>query len=201
MQRRHGDELDAPELQLLSEALELTANGRERLLGVVDEVHLVDGHDHVRNPEERGQERVPTGLLDHAGPRVDEDHRKVGGARPSDHVARVLHVPRGVGDDELATRRGEVAVGNVDRDALLALGPKPVGHECQVHVLVAATLTGASHGLELVLEDRLGVVEEPPDEGGLAIVDAAAGQQPQHARLEVGVGVEVRGGGIGGSHG
>ena len=45
--------------------------------------------------------------------------------------------PGGVGDDELPLGRGEVAVGDVDRDALLALGPQAVGEQRQVRVLVA----------------------------------------------------------------
>ena len=64
--------------------------------------------------------------------------RQVGGRRAGDHVARVLDVPGGVGDDELALGRGEVAVGDVDGDALLALGPQAVGEQRQVGVLVAA---------------------------------------------------------------
>jgi hypothetical protein len=36
-------------------------------------------------------------------------------------------VARRVGQDERALRRGEVAVGDVDRDALLALGAQAVG--------------------------------------------------------------------------
>jgi hypothetical protein len=48
------------------------------------------------------------------------------------HVAGVLDVAGAVGDDELAVRRGGVAVGHVDGDALLALGPQAVGDEGQV---------------------------------------------------------------------
>ena len=33
--------------------------------------------------------------------------------------------------------------------------------------------------LELILEDRLGVVQEPPDQGRLAVVDRARGGDPQ----------------------
>ena len=54
--------------------------------------------------------------------RVDQQDRDVGRRRAGRHVARVLLVARRVGEDELAPRRGEVAVGDVDGDALLALG-------------------------------------------------------------------------------
>ena len=88
-------------------------------------------------------------------------------------MSRVLHVAGGVGDDELAPRRGEVTVGHVDGDALLALGAQTVGQEGQVDLVVAASLAGALDGLQLVLEDALGVVEQAADERRLAIVDRA----------------------------
>ena len=83
-------------------------------------------------PQQRGDERVAARLLEHALARVDQDEREVGGRRAGDHVARVLHVAGRVGDDELAPRRGEVAVGDVDRDALLALGAQAVGEQREV---------------------------------------------------------------------
>ena len=72
--------------------------------------------------EQRHEEAVPAGLGEHALAGVDEDHGDVGGRRAGDHVAGVLLVAGGVGDDELAALGGEVAVGDVDRDALLTLG-------------------------------------------------------------------------------
>ena len=84
------------------------------------------------------EEGVPAGLLEHALAGVDQDDRQVGGGGAGDHVAGVLDVPGGVGDDELAPRRGEVAVGDVDGDALLALGAQAVGEQREVGVLVAA---------------------------------------------------------------
>src|SRR5690606_9635535 len=81
--------------------------------------------------------------------------------------------------DELPLRRREVAVGDVDGDALLALGAQPVGQQRQVRLLEAHALAGVGHRLELVLEDRLRVVEQPPDERRLAVVDRAGGREPQ----------------------
>ena len=69
---------------------------------------------------------------------VDEHDREVGRRGAGDHVARVLRVPGRVGDDEAAPGGGEVAVGDVDRDALLALGPQPVGQQREVEAVVAA---------------------------------------------------------------
>jgi hypothetical protein len=69
----------------------------------------------------------------------------------------------------------EVAVGDVDRDALLALGAQSVGQQGEVDVAVATPARGLLDVLELVLEDRLRVVQEAADEGGLAVVDRAGG--------------------------
>jgi hypothetical protein len=65
---------------------------------------------------------------------VEEQHQRVGVARAGGHVARVLLVARRVGDDELAPRRREVAVGDVDGDALLALGFEAVGEQREVEL-------------------------------------------------------------------
>ena len=148
----------------------------------VDQVHLVDAHDHVGHAEHGGEEGVPARLLDHplAGVDQDEGHVRVGCA--GHHVARVLGVPGGVGDDELALGRGEVAVGHVDRDALFPLGPQPVGQQRQVRLDAAPLLAGAADRLELVLEDPLGVVEEAADQRGLAVVDRAGRGQAQELR-------------------
>src|SRR5690606_18745798 len=133
----------------------------------------------VRDAEERREEGVAARLLDQTLAGVDQDDREVRGRRARHHVARVLQVPRRVGDDELAPRRREVAVGDVDRDPLLALGAQAVGQQREVGALVAASAAHLLHVLELILEDRLGVVEKPPDQRRLAVVDAAGGDEAQ----------------------
>jgi len=107
------------------------------------------------------------------------EQREVGGRRTRDHVARVLHVARRVGDDELPTRGGEVAVRDVDRDALLALGAQAVGEKRQVGVVEAAVAARAFDRLELVLEDLLRLEQEPPDERALPVVDGPRGGKSQ----------------------
>jgi hypothetical protein len=84
---------------------------------------------------------VPAGLLDDPFAGVDEYQGEVGRRIPGDHVARVLHVARGIGDDEFASRCGEVAVGHIDGDPLLTFGAEPVREEGEVGVLVAALST------------------------------------------------------------
>ena len=100
-------------------------------LVVVHQVHLVDGHDHMLDLQQVRDRRMALGLdqqLDAAVVAelhfrdVDQDDHRIGGRCAGHHVAGVLLMSRRVGDDELALRRGEVAVGDVDGDALLALG-------------------------------------------------------------------------------
>ena len=104
-------------------------------------------------------ERVAAGLLDHAIPGVDQDDGQIRRRGAGHHVARVLNVPRCVGDDELALGRGEVAISHVDRDALFALRAQPVGQQREVHVFVAALLAGLLHRLPLIFKDGFAVVQ------------------------------------------
>ena len=77
--------------------------------------------------------------------------------------------------------RGEVAVGDVDGDALLALGAQAVGELGEVDggLLLAGRGDLAGDGADLVLVDVAGVVEQAADEGGLAVVDAAGGGEAE----------------------
>ena len=82
--------------------------------------------------------------------------------------------PGRVGDDELALVGGEEAIGDVDGDALLALGGEAVDQQREVDLAaLRAHLLGV--GLQrgqLVLEDHLRFVEQAPDQRALAVVDA-----------------------------
>jgi len=122
---------------------------------------------------------VPSGLLDQALAGVDQDDREVRRRRPRDHVARVLHVARGVRDDEGAPGGGEIAVRDVDGDALLALRPKAIGQQGQFRALEALAAARLDDVAQLVVGYLLGVVEQPPDQRRLPVVDAAGGRQPQ----------------------
>src|SRR5690606_6845636 len=79
-----------------------------------------------------------------------------------------------------------------DRDALLTLGREAVGEEGEVDLELAGSglLLG---GLELVLGDRPGVVQEAPDERALPVVDGAHRYEAEEllvlVALEVGLDV------------
>jgi hypothetical protein len=68
-------------------------------------------------------------------------------------------VARRVGDDELAAGRREVAIGDVDRDSLLALGAQAVGEQREIDRSGRAVDLALLHGGELVFEDGLAVVQ------------------------------------------
>ena len=106
-------------------------------------------------------------------------------------------MPRRVGDDEFALFGGEEAVGDVDRDALLALGGEPVDQQREIDLLAlcAVALAVAFERGELVLEDHPRIVEQPTDQRRLAIVHAAAGDEAQQALVLVlvKIGVDILG--------
>ena len=66
---------------------------------------------------------------------------------------------RRIGYNELALRRCEIAVGYVDRDALLPLSAKAVSQKCEVHVFIAACFGASFHSFQLVLENCLTIIE------------------------------------------
>ena len=104
VQRRDRDEGDVGDLEARRPVGDLLQDAVEDVLVVVDEVHLVHAHDEMGDPQQRGDVHVAPGLLRHALAGVDEHDRHVRGGGAGDHVARVLLVARGVGDDELAPR-------------------------------------------------------------------------------------------------
>ena len=154
---------------------------------IADQVHLVDREHDPADAEQRHQVAVPAGLRQHALARIDQDDGQVGGRGAGHHVARVLLVPGRVGDDELAPLGGEEAVGDVDGDALLALGRQPVDQQREIELLAlgAEPARVALERRELIVEQRLRFVQQPADQRALAVIDAAAGDEAQQllARL------------------
>ncbi|MCY1523055.1 hypothetical protein D9M68_579380 [compost metagenome] len=183
LERRHGHEIDRRRRQL--DALgELQVVGLDLLedgLIEVHQVHLVDRDDDVPDAQQGRDEAVPAGLGLHAITGVDQDDGQVAGGRAGGHVAGVLLMAGGVGDDELALGGAEVAVRHVDGDALLALGLQAVDQQRQVDVVTGGAdfLRIAGDGFQMVFVDHLGVVQQAPDQGALAVVDVAAGEEAQ----------------------
>ncbi len=115
-----------------SEGLEVVGNRVEARLAEIDEIHLVDGEREPADAEQRDDAGMPPRLGEHAGARVDQEHGEVAIRGAGRHVARVLNVPRRIGDDELAARGREIAVGHVDGDLLLAFRLQPIDEQREV---------------------------------------------------------------------
>ena len=169
--------------------------GVEFFLAEAEQVHFVDGHDDVRAAQVAQDGGVAFGLrqqlqrllgkIELGG--VYEQYGGVGGGGTGYHVAGVLFVAGGVGDDKFAAGGGEVTVGHVDGDALFAFGFEAVGEGGEIDRALAAAAFEAAY---LVAEQGFAVVEQAADEGGFAIVHAAGGDEAQGG-LAVGAGHDV----------
>ena len=128
---------------------------------------------------------MAAGLGQHALARIDQDDGEIGIGGAGRHVAGILLMARRVGDDEFALVGGEEAIGDVDGDALLPLGLQPVHQQREIDILAggAEFLGILFQRRQRVLEQQLGVVEQPPDQGGFAVIDAAAGEKAQQGFL------------------
>jgi hypothetical protein len=173
-------------------------DGLEAVSGVPDQIHLVHGQHDVTDAEERDEVAVAAGLREHALAGIDEDHGEVRRRSGRDHVAGVLLVTGGVGHDELAAVRREEPIGDVDGDALHPFRHQPIDHEGEVEVATARPQLpgiGLQRG-QVVVEEQLRLVEQPTDQGRLAVVDRAAGheaeQSPAQMRVDIGQGAVRR---------
>ena len=195
-QRADGDEADVGVQADLRG--QFSVGGNDFFVGgavEAEQVEFVDGDDDVRGAEQFEYRAVAFGLRQQGGlfaveidaGGVYQDDGGVGGGCAGNHVAGVLFVPGGVGDDEFAFRGGEVAVGDVDGDALFAFGGQAVGQAGEVGRL--AVLRRLVEFGELVGQQGFAVVEQAADEGGFSVVDAAGGDEAQD------------GGGFGRGHG
>jgi len=133
------------------------------------EVHLVHADGDLRHAQQRGDGHVAARLVGQPAARVDEDQREVRRGGSGGHVARVLRVAGAVVQHEAPPRGGEVPVGDVDRDALLALGAEAVGE--QREVLEPRLLIG---------HEGLGVEQQAADQRRLSVVDRPGGGDLEH---------------------
>ena len=75
----------------------------------------------------------------------------------------------------------EIPIGDVDGDALLALGFQAVEQQGEIDVRSggAVFLRIALERGQMIVEDEVLLVEQTADQGRLAVVDRAAGQEAQ----------------------
>ena len=155
---------------------------RKLLLRPVGEIHLVDGEDDALHADDVENGGVAPRLALHAVARVDQHDGDVGVRGARRHVARVLLVAWAVDDDEAARRGIEVAPGDVDGDALLALGDEAVEQQAEIGMRAAGRrVRRAIDRLALIVVEVGGVPQQAADQRRLAVVDRSARQQVQDA--------------------
>ena len=128
---------------------------------------------------------MAAGLGQDALARIDQDHGQIRRRGPGDHIAGILLVTGGVGDDELAPVGREEAIGDIDGDALLALGGQSIDQKGEIDLaaLGADALGVRLQSRHLIFEDHFGIIKQPPDQGGLAVIDTAAGDEAEQALM------------------
>ena len=68
---------------------------------------------------------MTSGLLEYTQPSIDQDEGYVRSGSPCCHVSGVLDVSRSIGNNELASRRREVAIGYVNGNACSRSARRP----------------------------------------------------------------------------
>jgi hypothetical protein len=81
----------------------------------------------------------------------------------------------------------EETIGHVDGDALLALGRQAIHQQRKIQILSLGTTAPAVllQGGELILENHPAVIQQPADQRGLPVIDAAAGHETQQGLVLV----------------
>jgi hypothetical protein len=110
----------------------------------IHQVDLVHRQDDVADAEQRGDDRVTARLREHALTGIDQHDGKIGCRSARRHVAGVLHMARRVGDDKLALRRRKEPVGDIDGDALLALGLQAIDQQREIELFAGRTVRAVS---------------------------------------------------------
>src|SRR6266550_2287040 len=123
---------------------------------------------------------MPLRLDEYPKARVNKDDCEVRGRRSGDHVPRVLLMAGGVCDDEVALRRRKIAIGDIDRDLLLSLGFEAIRQQGKVeHGSGADAGRVRFQGMQVILIDRLRVVQQAPDQGRFAVVHTPQCREPK----------------------
>ena len=126
----------------------------EYRLVVIDQIHLVDREHNMAHAHQRQDPAVPSRLREQPLARIDQHDGSIGGRSTGRHVARVLRMAGAVGDNELAPVGAEIAVGNIDGDALLALGGQAIQQQGEIEFFTGIAVPAAVplQGGQLVVE-------------------------------------------------
>ena len=179
-QRRHRNGDDLREIEAAGHVPEVGFDLPVTRLRPVDRIHLVDREHHLLDADQIANSGVAAGLALGAVAGIDQQDGDIGVRRAGRHVAGILLVPREIDDDETPVGRLEITPGDVDGDALLALGLKAVEQQAEIDLLAVdlAVMRGERDGRALIVGDACRVPQQPADQGRLAVIDRAAGQQP-----------------------
>ena len=153
----------------------------EARLRVAHQIHLVNRNDNLADTKQTRDVRVTTSLHGDTCACINEQDRKIAGARARRHIARELLVARRVTDDELARGGGEVAIRHINGDPLFAFALEPINEQREVEFAGLGShrfrVTRCSG--KRVFVNHVRVVQESPNERALAIIDRTAGQKSQ----------------------
>ena len=107
-------------------------------------------------------------LSDNTRTGIYQNNGQVGSAAAGNHITGVLLVSRCIGDDELTLVGGEITVGHINSDTLLAFGLQAVQQQGIVYLSrsgITNTPGVALQRLQLVLIQFLAIEKEPAYEG------------------------------------
>jgi hypothetical protein len=103
--------------------------------------------------------------------RIHEHDCSICARSSSHHIACVLLMAGRITDDEFATCRGEIAVGDINRDALLPLSGEAI---CELREI---DLAGFGDASDLIEQGSFAVNEQAANEGRFPVIDRAAGDE------------------------
>jgi hypothetical protein len=179
--RRDRDRHDRGETELAGESTIVARDALEGVARVVHQVDLVHGDDDAANAEQRADQGMAPGLHQHPFAGIDQDDCELRRGGAGRHVAGVMLVSRRVGDDKRPLVGGEEAVSDVDGDALLALRLETVDQQREIDVRAGGAVLGRilDQARELIVENELGIVQQPPDQSRLAVIYRPTGDKAQ----------------------
>ena len=164
--------------QLGPKRFKLLQNLEEAFWIIFDQVHFIDRKHKIPNAHQSANAGVTAGLHQHALRGVHQNHRQIGEGSPHRHIAGVFLMAGGVRHNKAAAVRGEITVGHIDRDPLLALGHQAVQQKGIVdRPAAAAYLTVQQERLLLIGIQQLGIVKDMPDQGRFSVIHTAAGNK------------------------
>ena len=134
------DGLDVLEAKWRGKVQEAVRDPVENGAVEADQIDLVHRQDGVANAQEADDDGVTPRLGEKALARIDQKHCQFGRGRAGRHVAGILLVARGVGDNERPPSGREISIGDVDGDALFALGFQPVEQQGKIDLRSAGAV-------------------------------------------------------------